>query len=168
MGFLIGCLTYVSVVASANVRHDYYQILIIPAVCLALADGAFWLWKRSKVLVLFSVFLMFLVGWDRIKPFYQVNHYEIIEAGKVVDEITPKDALIVAPYNGDTAFLYQTGRSGWPAIDDSINHIIEKGADYYVSVDLMSPDTKMVKARFKTIKLTDKYVIVDLHKPLSK
>jgi len=164
--FLVGCLAYVSVVASANVRHDYYQILIIPAVSLALADGSLWLWKRSKVLVLFSVFVMFLVSWDRVKPFYQVNHYEIIEAGQEVDRITPKDALVVAPYNGDTAFLYATNRWGWPAVDNSIDNIIERGADYYVSVDQSSPDSLLFSKMFATIKKTDRYIILDLHKRL--
>ena len=166
--FLVGMFLYVSVVASANVRHDYYQILIIPAVSLALADGAFWLWSRSKILVLFSIFLMLLIGWDRVKPFYQVNHYEIIEAGKVVDEITPKDALVVTPYNGDTAFLYATNRRGWPAVDSSIDNIIEKGADYYVSVDLASADTLQFSKMFATLKKTDKFIILDLHKRLKK
>jgi hypothetical protein len=75
---------------------------------------------------------MIITGFSQIKENYRINHPEIIEAGKVVDELTPKDSLVVAPYNGDTAFLYQTKRWGWPAIDDSIDHIIEKGADYYV------------------------------------
>lgn len=162
--FLAGMFFYVTVVATANVRHDYYQILIMPAVALALADGAVWLWRRSRLLLALSLLVMFLVGWDRVKPFYQVNHYEIIEAGRVVDEITPKDALVVAPYNGDTAFLYATNRRGWPAVDDSIDNLIAKGADYYVSVDLASPDTLEFQKKFTTVKKTDKYIILDLHK----
>jgi len=79
--------------------------------------------------------MMLMVGWLGIKDDYQINHPEIIEAGKMVDEITPKDALVIAPYNGDTAFLYQTNRWGWPAIEDSIDNIIAKGADFYVTVD---------------------------------
>lgn len=164
--FLIGMFLYVSVVASANVRHDYYQILVIPAIALALADGGVWLWKRSKVLLTLSLLVMFLIGWDRVKPFYQVNHYEIIEVGKVVDGVTPKDALIIAPYNGDTAFLYATNRWGWPAVDDSIGHIIEKGADYYVSVDVGSPDSVNFAKEFKTLVKTDKYIILDLRKKI--
>lgn len=166
--FLLGMFLYVSIVASANVRHDYYQIIIVPAVSLALAEGSLWLWKRSKLILLFSLVIMFLVSWDRIKPFYQVNHYEIIEAGKKIDEITPKDALVVAPYNGDTAFLYQTNRHGWPAVDDSIENIIKKGADYYVSVDLASPDTLEFSKMFATLQKTDKYIILDLHKKIKK
>jgi hypothetical protein len=107
-----------------------------------------------------------IIGWDRIKPFYQINHPELIEVGKIVDTKLPKDALIIAPYTGDTAFLYQMNRKGWPAIDASIDNIIERGADYYVSIDLGSKDTTDFEKRFVTLQKTSKYIILDLHKEL--
>ncbi len=171
--FIFGMFLYVVIVATANVRHDYYQIVTIPAISLVLATGAYYLWNNlvfnrvfSRILVIFSVAMMLMVGWLLIKDDYQINHPEIIEAGRAVDAIASKDALVIAPYNGDTAFLYQTKRSGWPAIDDSIDNIIKKGADYYVSVDMGSADTKMLESRFKTVKKTDKYIIIDLQEPL--
>lgn len=171
--FLAGALFYVIVVADANVMHDYYQILTIPAISLGLTAGVIYLWTTqtfnrilTRIIVIFSVIVMLITGWNQIKGDYAVNHPEIIEAGQAVDKITPKGALVVAPYNGDTAFLYQTNRWGWPAIDDSIDNIIKKGADYYVAVDLGSADTKMIAGRFKTVEKTDKYIIVDLHSPL--
>lgn len=171
--FLLGMFLYVTIVATASVRHDYYQILTIPAIALTLASGTIYLWGRSdfnklfaRIVVVFSIIVMIITGFSQIKENYRINHPEIIEAGKVVNELTPKDSLVVAPYNGDTAFLYQTQRWGWPAIDDSIDHIIDKGADYYVSVNLGSIDTKTIEARFKTIKKTENYILIDLHMPL--
>ncbi|MBL7036652.1 glycosyltransferase family 39 protein [Candidatus Microgenomates bacterium] len=162
--FIVSMLAYVTVVATASIRHDYYQIMAIPAIVLVLSLGVVELWKKSKLLVVLSILVMMLVSWDRIRPFYQINHPEIIEVGKIVDETLPLDALIIAPYIGDTAFLYQTNRWGWPAIDDSIDNIIERGADYYVSVDLQSLDTVNFEKRFKTLLKTDMYIILDLHK----
>ena len=171
--FLGGALFYVAAVAGANVMHDYYQILTIPVIALALASGAVYLWKAEhfnvflrRIVLVVSIGVMFITGWNQIVGNFNVNHPEIVEAGAEVNKITAKEALIVAPYNGDTAFLYQTGRSGWPAIDDSIDNIIANGADYYVSVDLGSPDTKMIESRFKTIKKTDRFIIVDLVNPI--
>ena len=171
--FLLGALFYVILVADANTMHDYYQILIMPVVSLTLAAGSIYLWTQnifnkflSRVVLVFSIGVMLITGWNQISGNYNVNHPEIIEAGKEIERTTAKDSLIVAPYNGDTAFLYQTGRRGWPAIDDSIDHIIEKGADYYVSVDLGSPDTKTFEKMFVTIKKIDKYIILDLHKKI--
>lgn len=167
--FLIGTAFYLVCVASANVMHDYYQILIIPPICLALASGSHNLWEQNifnkkvaRSILLFSVGVMLITGWYQVKGNYAVNNWAMIDAGREVDRITPKDAVVIAPYNGDTAFLYQTKRKGWPAIDDSIDNIIERGANYYVSVDLGSSDTKMIESRFKTIIKTDKYIISQL------
>lgn len=172
--FLLGALFYVVVVATANVKHDYYQILTIPAISLALASGTIFLWTNtffsktlSRILVAFSILMMLMVGWEEVKGNYMINHWEIIDAGREIDRITAKDALIIAPYSGDTAFLYQTNRSGWPVVDDSIDHIIQKGADYYVSVDLTSTDTLNFQKMFATVKETNAYIILDLHQRIN-
>lgn len=164
--FVLSALFYLVIVATANVRHDYYQILIIPPIAMTLAIGTNYLWKHSKIVLFLSLITMFLISWDRIKPFYQVNHPELITVGKIVDETLPKDAKIVIPYNGDTAFLYQTKRKGWPAVDDSIDNIIKRGADYYVSIDLGSPDSVNFAKRFETVAKTNQYIILDLHKEI--
>lgn len=165
--FLLSSLAYLVIVATANVRHDYYQIMIIPSISLILALGTTWLWKNNqKVLLVVSLITMFIIGWDRIKPFYQINHPELIEIGNVVDTMLPKTAKIVIPYNGDTAFLYQTKRKGWPAVDDSIDNIIKRGATHYVSNNLGSPDTIDFSKRFKTVLKTDKFIILDLNQEL--
>lgn len=170
---LIGILFYVTVVASANVMHDYYQIMVIPAIALTLTAGVFYLWNTkefnrilTRTVAVFSIGVMLITGWNQIVGDYAVNHPEILEAGREVDKITPKNALVVAPYDGDTAFLYATKRSGWPAIDNSIDNIIKEGASFYVSVNLGSADTKMIVARFTTVEKNDKFIIVDLTKPL--
>ncbi len=165
--FILSSLLYLVVVATANVRHDYYQILIIPSIAITLAIGTTYMWRHMKAILILSLITMFLISWDRIKPFYQINHPELMEVGKVVDQTLPKDAKIVIPYNGDTAFLYQTNRKGWPAVDNSIDNIIERGADYYVSIDLGSADSVNFSKRFETVARTDQYVILDLHKEIT-
>lgn len=167
--FLIGTLFYFVIVADANVMHDYYQILTVPAIALTLAAGSTHLWKQlafnkilTRSILVFSVGIMLLTGWYQIKGNYVINHWEIIEAGKAIDRIAAKDALVIAPYVGDTAFLYQTKRSGWPVIDSSIDTIIKQGASYYVSVDLGSTDTRNFEKRFPTVVKTDKYIILKL------
>lgn len=171
--FLAGMFLYLSIVASGNVMHDYYQILIIPVISLTLANGVIHLnevYKNHKIIirtvVLLLVILSFYFGWERIKDNYLIIHPEIIEAGQAVDRLTPKDALVIAPYNGDTAFLYQTNRWGWPAIDDSFDNIIKKGADYYVTVDINSTDSKYILDNYQIIEKTDNYFITDLNKKI--
>jgi len=173
--FIFGMFLYVAIVATANVRHDYYQIVSIPAIALVVASGTLFLWNSlifnryvTRTLVVFSIGMMLMVGWFGIRDDYNINHPEIIEAGKAVDKLTPKDALVVAPYDGDTAFLYQTNRWGWPFLDNTIDNIISEGASYYVSVNLGDSVTKMIESRFKTVEKTDKYIIINLREPLSK
>lgn len=170
--FFFGAVLYMVVVATANVRHDYYQTFIIPAVSLILAQGTLYMWKAEKFnkrimrfLLIFSLLIMLIVGVSKVKEFYKINHPEIIRAGQAVDKVTPKDALVIAPYFGDTAFLYQTKRWGWPFMDRAIETLIERGADYYVSVNLDDTRTQEFEGRFKTIEKTNEYVILDLHTP---
>jgi 4-amino-4-deoxy-L-arabinose transferase-like glycosyltransferase len=170
--FFLGTILYTMVIATASVRHDYYQIFLIPAMSLLLAEGTLFLWQNTvynriicRVLAVFSIVMMLGMGTYQIKEYYKVNHPEIIEAGKALDKIAPKDALVLVPYNGDTAFLYQTGRRGWPGDDTTVNDIIEEGATFYVSVNFADKDTIDVMKRFTTVVRTESYVIVDLRKP---
>lgn len=165
----MGMLVYLAVVATANVKHDYYQTLIIPSVALMSAWGTTVLWNTkafnrtaSRILATFSILAMLVIGAFQVKEFYKINRPEIIRAGKAVEKVTSTDALIIAPYNGDTAFLYQTNRRGWPVVDRPINELIEKGAQYYVSVDLNHPQTLQYMEDYKVIEITDSYVIIKL------
>lgn len=168
---LLGMLFYVTVFATASVRHDYYQTITIPAVSLALASGFLTLWFSEKFnrllsrgLLLLSCGVMFITGAQQVREFYKINHPEIIEAGQVSDRLLPKEALVIAPYNGDTAFLYQTKRKGWPVVELPLNDLIEKGAQYYVSVNF-DPQTQEIVQGFQVIEQTPRYVIADLTKP---
>lgn len=171
--FLLGMFLYVTVVATANVRHDYYQIICIPAISLGLADGSVYLWNSvyfnklfSRILLVGSIALMLITAAIPVKEFYKIDHPEIISAGNEVQKLTPKNSLVIAPYNGDTAFLYQTDRWGWPYVDRPINEMISEGADYYVSVNF-DDQTDGFITKFETIEKTGQFVILDLHKPIS-
>lgn len=167
--FLLGALLYVVIVASANVRHDYYQILTIPAIAIALGRGAEIMFKGEfvnrnlgRLFLTLAIVLMFMASWLKVREFYKINHPEILVAGAAVDRLTPKNAKVIASYNGDTAFLYQTRRFGWPAVDTSFDELIERGATHYVSLNFNDEDTKFLVNNFKVIERTDQYIIIDL------
>jgi len=173
LSLMLGALVYVTIVATASVRHDYYQILIIPPICLLAAEGSLAIWQNNifnkwlaRPILMFSIILGLGMGWYQVKEYYKIDHPEIIAAGQVVDRLTPKSAKVIAPYNGDTAFLYQTKRWGWPVVNDSIENIIKLGATVYVSVNLGSADTKYVEAKYKTLEKTSQYIILDLTKKI--
>ncbi|OGY08889.1 MAG: hypothetical protein A2700_00135 [Candidatus Blackburnbacteria bacterium RIFCSPHIGHO2_01_FULL_44_64] len=164
-------IAYVSTVATASVRHDYYQTLTIPAVSLVLAGGCLTLWNLksfNKHLTRLATAGCVLAGlffsFYQVKEFYKVNHPEIIIAGAAANKLLPKSAIIIAPYTGDTAFLYQTKRRGFPYIIYPLPEMINRlGAQYYVSVNF-DEQTNQVMNEYTILEKTDKYVIVDLQK----
>jgi uncharacterized membrane protein len=169
--WFLGILTYFSVVAGGNVQHDYYQAITIPFICIVLAKGvglvlnlskttySRWLTIVMTVLVFGS---MIAIAWYDVEPYYHINNPAIIEAGKEVDRLTPKDALIIAPYNGDTAFLYQTRRGGWP-IGYYIEDKIKMGANYYVSTSY-DDEARDMEKRYTLVEKNDKFIIIKLSK----
>ncbi len=162
-------LIYASVVATASVRHDYYQTLVIPAVSLALGVGTYTLWTShefSKQIVRLvtagSIAAGLFFSFYQIKENYKINHPEIITAGNAADKLLPQNAVVIAPYNGDTAFLYQTKRRGFPFITYPLAEMVNNlGAQYYVSVNYDS-QTKQAMNEYKVMEQTDKYVIINL------
>ncbi|OGG04349.1 hypothetical protein A2W14_07105 [Candidatus Gottesmanbacteria bacterium RBG_16_37_8] len=176
----LSILLYVTVFATGNVRHDYYQVLTIPIITIFLGQGAVFMIDLSRkfisavktyaVLIILIIF-MEMFGWYYIRDFYNINHPEIVEAGQAVELKTPRNALVIAPYNGDTAFLYQTRRSGWPVMEKSIEDMIKMGAHYYVSVNFDDLTKKLYseatvedpeKRKYKLIEATAKYVVIQL------
>lgn len=156
-------------IATASVRHDYYQTLIIPAVSLALGVGTYALWTSHefpkqivRLLTVGSIAVALFFSFYQTKEFYKINHPEIITAGVAADELLPADVVVIAPYNGDTAFLYQTKRRGFPYVTYPLPEMINNfGAQYYVSVNFDS-QTRQLMNEYKVLRQTEKYVIVDL------
>jgi len=161
--WVIGPLLYFIVFASGNVQHDYYQILIIPAVSIFVGTG---LRKIKPWLAVLTFLFMLSFSWYTVRTYYWINRPEIVEAGRAADALLPKDAKVIASYNGDTTFLYQTGRQGWPLGFD-IDKKIAQGVTAYVTVSPTDNDgeTKDLANRYTVLLRNDKFAIIDLTKP---
>lgn len=167
--YMLASFLYVTIVATGNVQHDYYQIPIIPSIAIAMAIGAeFFIEKiRPRMLgygVITVVFVVsFFLAWNQIKDYFNINNWAIVKAGQAVDTLTPKNAKIIAPYDGDTSFLYQTKRQGWPSFEHPTEELIKMGASYLVIVNPQSYDYKFGKT-YKIVKATPDYILFDLTK----
>lgn len=163
----------IAIFASGNVRHNYYQVVLIPVLAVFVAAGINFLINRSQEIIprLFTIplsliflGLTFYLTWVPVKEFYKINNPPIIQAGKVADQILPKDALVVAPYNGDTAFLYQTNRAGFATtILPVVDLVSEYGVHYYISTS-KDDKTNWVIRHFTVLKNEPEFVIADLTK----
>lgn len=169
---MVGSLAYLVIFAAGNVQHDYYQIVILPVLCLYAGKGMTYLltsrsfskwvsWPVVMIVVLFSLSF----SWYTIRTYYWINHPEIIEAGRAADQLLPSTAKVIAPYNGDTTFLYQTKRQGWPLGFD-IDKKIAAGATHYVTVSPGDNDweTKTLAQTYTVMVRNERYAIIDLTK----
>jgi hypothetical protein len=183
--FLFSAVSYLLVLATGNVRHDYYQILIIPSLSVLVGFGLDFLIANNqntnniitRILAVVCFAFMLAFGWYFVKDYYNINHPEIVTAGQKVRELTDWRSLVIAPYDGDTAFLYQTDRRGWPIMQGTIDDMVNKGAQYYVSVrlddqltkDLIDdswpvgkPKPSKIIRKYKLLAQTDRFVLIQL------
>lgn len=166
--WLIAVLAYMIYFARGNVTHDYYQLPLVPVGCVFMAKGFLSLFRKGSRFIekLFNfgisiilILIMLAFGWYEVRGFFNINHPEIVEAGKTVDKLLPLDAKVIAPYSKDPAFLYQTNRNGWT--DGPIEEWIQQGATHLVSVNF-DDETNFYIDNCNVIKKTDKWVIIDL------
>ncbi len=171
--YLTSVAIYFIVFASGNVRHDYYQVPAIPALCIFMALGvkilldlpANYFAKTIAIPVIIGAVISIIAfGYYEVKGYYWINKPQIIKAGKAVNRLLPKDATVIAPYNGDAAFLYATNRRGYPITDRPLEKFIDQGTKYLVSVDVGDAGIQNLTRHCKVIEQTSDYVIVEMFK----
>lgn len=171
LSFILSSLIYVSVVATGNVQHSYYQIPIIPSIAIFLGFGGAFLLNPPKELVskyvtvpilVALVLFMFSFSWFEVRDYFNINNPSIVIAGKAVDSLIPKNAKVVAPYDGDTSFLYQTKRKGWASFEKPLPELVKMGADYLVLVNPKPQDYGIGKT-YKIVSATSDYILFNLH-----
>ncbi|MDE2025644.1 MAG: hypothetical protein KGJ07_04075, partial [Patescibacteria group bacterium] len=170
LSFPVAALLYICIFATGNVQHDYYQIVIMPSVAILCGFGATFLvsflqkYMRRYIayaIVGVLIFVGFWLGWIQVKDYFNINNPSIVVAGQAVNRLTPKDAIVIAPYNGDSSFLYQTNRQGWASFDYDLPKLISLGAEYLVLVNPTQQDLSFGKT-YKAVSNTKQYVLYDL------
>lgn len=164
----LGSLIYLSVIATGNVRHDYYQVMLLPFISITAGYGLYqlfnWLkprikWEGALVVNMALLVLTSAIAWEYVGGYYGTRpDYEV--AGRAADQLLPADAKVIAPAFGDTIFLFQTNRTGWP-IGFEIEDKIAKGAQYYITTSY-DDEARELEKKYPTIAKTDQYLILDL------
>ncbi len=167
-GIILATLSFLIIIATGNVQHDYYQIQIIPALAILYGLGGAYLlrlhqgWGRlySFLLFTFTTLLGLALGWYQVRGYFNINNPAIVHAGQKLDQLAPPDALVIAPYMGDTAFLFQTNRRGWP-IGGDIDFKIKHGATYYVTTS-KNKEYHQLKQKYPVIFENNEFSIIQL------
>lgn len=181
--WLAAFLLYVTVFASGNVTHDYYQIPFIPLAAVFLAKGSSWLlFGEKKNFSKFFSYLLFIVcvgfmlafSWFEIRGFYNIQG-GVDVAGVAVDELAPRDALVLTGDSNDATLLYNTNRWGWtggyasslPNDQTTIEKVIKMGGSFYVTTKFEEDSAfgQYMLKNYPVIKRTDQYFLFSL-KPL--
>lgn len=174
LSFLASSLAYIFTMAKGNLQHDYYQILIMPTVTIFLGISCNAIINVRKKITRMIYFLFLCVvtilalsfSWYYVKDYFNINNNAIVIAGKAADKLLPKDAKVIAIYNGDTSFLYQTNRKGWASFEKPIPEMITMGAHYLVLVNPTPNDFSGFGKTYKTVSATKQYLLLDLlHTP---
>ncbi len=168
--WLLSIFIFFAIIAKGNVTHDYYQMPLVPIGSVFIAKGIDYLIFSSAkfqqrvinvTVALILVLFMFAFGWFEVRDYFNINNRAIVEAGQAVDKMLPKDAIVIAHYDLDPAFLYQTNRYGYTYGKEKIFQYITEGATHLVSINF-DDSTNMWMKNCKVVKKTTNYVIVDL------
>lgn len=167
----VSAFLYVVIFATGNVQHDYYQILLTPVLAIFVARGFYLLIKGLPIflprmvtipLAVFLLSLTFYLTWTQISGLYQINNFAIVTTGKAADRILPKDAVVVAPFQGDTALLYQINRNGFSSIDSTVEQMMKNyNVTSYVST-ANDAKTAWLANKYTVLDKTSEYIIIDL------
>jgi len=167
--WFLSVVVYMTIFAMGNVTHDYYQLPLMPVGSILVAFGFWAIINQAKnslskwlnpIIALILLILSFAFGWYEVRGYFNINHPEIVAAGQAVDRLTPKDALVIAAYNSDPAFLYQTNRAGWPDGVD-IEAKVRQGATHYVSVNDDNV-SQYLASKCSVLTKTADYIIISL------
>lgn len=188
--WLVAIIIFFFLGAEKTMIHTYYTLPVIaPASILigyAISNSikmikAYEIAGMKKVILLTLYLLMVIslpiISYHKITGRYETKRlskdYPIYNVGKIVDEITSKDDLIIGCLWGGPEILYYSNRKGWfmnahgGCSMGSIETLKQKGAKYFVTIatalEAMGNEViKNIKKEYETIRSTNEYLIVKL------
>ncbi len=185
--WLLAIIIFFFIGAEKTMVHTYYTLPVIaPASVLigyAISNSikmikAYEITGIKKVILLALYLLMVIslpiISYHKITGRYETKRlskdYPIYDVGKVVDEITSKDDLIIGSLWGGPEILYYSNRRGWATGTyacsiASIENFRQKGADYFVTTAQDEIDSNVLdylKDKYETIRSTNEYLIIKL------
>lgn len=165
LSFITSSLLYICIIATGNVQHDYYQILIMPSVAIFMGLGAVYLWNKGinfRIGLFVVATLSLYFSWNLVKDYFNINNRALVVAGQKADAILPKNAKVIAPYGGDTTFLYYINRQGWPTFQDSVDNLKKLGATNIVIVNPTDQDREGFGKMYMVLASSSEYLILKL------
>jgi hypothetical protein len=167
---LLGSLAFLVTFQGGNVQHEYYQIMILPALAMFVGIGISYIHSHAKqfisstilVPVITACFVFsFFISYYTVRTYYNYSG-ELVQISKVVRDLTQKDDLVVTDTLGDTTLLYLSERRGAPSVYKDLTELKNEGYRYFVTQKLDVAEEIIANNTHTPIFRSDKFVLFEL------
>lgn len=138
---LAASILYLFVFEGGNVQHEYYQILIYPALAIFIGVGVDFLYTKkqeftsvalSTAVVIICFALAYYFSYYKVKDYYNIPN-DLIQISSIIKTFTSPSDKIVTDRMGDTTLLYLSDRKGAPGMSKSPEEFKTMGYKYLVT-----------------------------------
>lgn len=166
---ITSAFTYLFVFQGGNVQHEYYQILILPAIALAIGLGVEEIHNNIKTywnpfftyLLIIAIFaLSFFFSFYKVRDYYGYPD-EIPQIAKIVNTLTKPTDKVVTDRMGDTTLLYLIDRKGAPSIYKDPAELKRLGYSYLITMSKGQIED-MKKQKYEVVFENNKFTLFAL------
>lgn len=167
---MLSSLVYLFVFQGGNVQHEYYQVLILPAIALFVGAGVDFILKNQKVfissLILYPLIFVFFafsfyISYYRIRDFYNYPH-DLTYIAKIVSTLTSPKDKIITDTTGDTTLLYLSDRKGSPTVSKDLQEMKKEGYSFFYTARYDIIEQLKLERKFELVFENDKFALFKL------
>lgn len=166
---LLSGLAYLLVFQGGNVQHEYYQVILFPALALgagvgfgqllSLPKSSFYPWLGYPVALGILLLAVFYSGY-KVKDYYVISS-DLPKTAELLRLYTQPDDKIVTDRMGDTTLLYLADRKGAPAFYKEIDELKRLGYAYLLTADKENAQ-KLNERGYAIVADTNYFVLLQL------
>lgn len=167
---LLGTLAFLFTFQGGNVQHEYYQIMILPALAMFVGIGISFIYTHSKQFISATLLVPIIaasfafslfISYFTVRSYYNYSG-ELVQISQVVRDLTQKNDLVVTDTLGDTTLLYLSERRGSPAVYKDLTELKQDGYKYFITQKLDVAAEIIAKKTHTPIFRSDKFVLFEL------
>ncbi|MCX7996724.1 MAG: glycosyltransferase family 39 protein [Patescibacteria group bacterium] len=166
----LSALIYLLVFQGGNIQHEYYQIILFPALAVLCGLGIEFLFRHRKILihpivtipvVIATIGLSIFFSYYKVKDFYGISG-DLVQIANLIKTVTRPEDTIITDRMGDTTLLYLMDRRGSPAIYKDLDEMRKDGYAYLVVQNRETIETIRRERNYREIMKTEKFSLFKL------
>ncbi len=166
----VSAALYLFVFQGGNVQHEYYQILILPALALMTGLGISALIKNQKNYftpwiiypILTAVFLFSLaMSYYKVKDNYSYPA-DLVQIANIIRTLTKEQDLVITDRHGDTTLLYLANRRGSPVLYKELPQLKQDGYIFFITMEKDTIEKVKKEYQYDVMFENDKFALFKL------